>query len=96
MTQRPAKNKLWRFLIVLGAIGILVGALVMRSFRLGQAECELCVEFGGQRQCRKGSGATAQDARHAAQRAACAVMAAGMSESIACERVPATDVRCGS
>ena len=96
MTQSQAKKRLWQFLLLLGAIGILVVALVMGSLNVVQAECELCVEFGGQRQCRKGSGATAEDARRAAQRAACAVMAAGMSESIACERAPATDVRCSS
>lgn len=96
MTQSQAQKQLWRFLIVLGAIGILVGVLVRGSFRVVQAECELCVEFGGQRQCRRGSGATPEDARGAAQRAACAVMAAGMSESIACGRVPPTDVRCSS
>jgi hypothetical protein len=59
-----------------------------------QVECELCVEFRGQRQCRTGSGATAADARSAAQRAACAVMAFGMDQSIACSNTAPRQVQC--
>ena len=86
-------RKLWTWIgLAVGAL--LLGALVYGSMASVQAECELCVEFRGQRQCRRGAGADQVDARAAAVRAACAVMASGMNESIACERTPPVEVRC--
>jgi hypothetical protein len=72
--------------IILGvtAITLFLGALIYGSFSVVQAECELCVEFNGMRECRTGSGTNAEEARQAAQRAACAVMAQGMDATIAC------------
>lgn len=79
-----------------GAVVVLLlfGALVYGSMRSMQAECELCVEFRGQRQCRRGSGTDRADAERAATRAACAVMASGMDASIACQNTPPVDIRC--
>lgn len=84
-----------RVLALLMALALFMGYLVYGSLRTVQAECELCVSFRGQRTCRAGSGATEQEARSAAQRAACAVMAFGMNESIACQNRPPEEVRCG-
>lgn len=73
--------------IVLGVVAttLFLGALIYGSLTVVQAECELCVEFNGLRECRRGSGTTAEEARQAAQRAACAVMAQGMDATIACQ-----------
>ena len=76
------------------AVVILGAALIFGSRSLVQAECELCVTFNGMTQCRRGSGADAAEARQAAQKAACAVMAAGMNESIACDNAPPFNVQC--
>ncbi|MCZ6918738.1 MAG: hypothetical protein O7I93_18330 [Gemmatimonadetes bacterium] len=76
------------------AIVALLGGLIYGSFSVVQFECSLCVEFNGQRQCRTGSGASQEDAQAAAQRAACAVMAAGMAESIQCDNQIPTNVQC--
>lgn len=78
--------------VVVGAM--LLGALVYGSMASVQAECELCVEFRGQRQCRRGAGADQEAAQAAAQRAACAVMTSGMNETIACSRTLPLEVRC--
>lgn len=83
-----------RVLALIAAVLIFVAYLVYGSMRVVRAECELCVEFRGQTQCRTGSGETDQDAIQAAQRAACAVMASGMNESIACSNRPPHNVRC--
>ncbi len=95
MVQRNAKPKkragMWIFLAV---FTVFVGFLIFGSLRTVQVECSLCVEFRGQRQCRTGSGATQGDAEAAAQRAACAVMAAGMDESIACQNARPQQVSC--
>jgi hypothetical protein len=77
------------------SVGALVGVLVYGSLNTVQTECELCVKFNGRTECRRGSGADEEEARRAAQKAACAVMASGMAESVNCQRVPPTDVRCG-
>ena len=76
------------------AIAALLGGLIYGSLSVVQAECSLCVEFNGQRQCRTGSGATQEDAQSAAQRAACAVMTSGMAETIECDNVIPTRVQC--
>lgn len=87
--------KRWgRIAVFLAVVAIFLGYLVYGSMRVVQAECELCVEFRGQVQCRTGSGENDADAIAAAQRAACAVMAAGMNESIACQNQPPQNVRC--
>ena len=68
--------------------------IVLGSLRTVQAECELCVTYRGITTCRRGSGADEAEARRAAQKAACAVMASGMNESIACDNTPPTNVQC--
>ena len=72
----------------------LLAILIYGSMGTVQAECELCVEYNGRTECRRGSGADQTEAQRAAQKAACAVMATGMAESVNCQSVPPTDVRC--
>lgn len=80
--------------LVVAGIALVIGYLVWGSTHLVKAECEVCVEYNGRQQCRRGSGTTDGEARQAAQKAACAVMAAGMNESIACGNVQPKVVRC--
>ena len=83
-----------RMILLMAAILMFLSYLIYGSMRAVQAECELCVEFRGRMECRTGSGETDDEARRAAQRAACAVMAVGMDESIACQNRPPQNVRC--
>lgn len=80
--------------IVAVGIMVVVGYLIYGSTRVVQASCYVCVEYGGQTQCRTGTGADVDGAQKAAQKAACAVMASGMSETIACENAQPTITRC--
>jgi len=73
---------------------VLVAVLIYGSLGTVRAECELCVQYNGRTECRKGSGADEQEARQAAQKAACALMAVGMAESIKCQNVVPTGVLC--
>jgi hypothetical protein len=75
---------------------ILVTVLVFGSLSSVQAECELCVEYHGQTVCRRGSGADQDEAIQAAKKAACAMMATGMAESINCQNAPATNLQCSN
>jgi len=81
-------------LLVVVGMALVIGYLVWSSTHLVQAECEVCVEYNGQQQCRRGSGTNDAEARQAAQKAACAVMAFGMNESIACANAQPKVVRC--
>ena len=85
-----------RLPILLGIVagGLLLFGLIYGSMTVIQTECELCVEFRGQRQCRRGSGTDAEEARQAAIRAACAVMAGGMAETIQCQNTTPVNVQC--
>ncbi len=84
-----------RVLAAIVSVAALVAILVYGSMGTVQAECELCVEFNGRTECRRGSGTDHEEAQQAAQKAACAVMSSGMAESVNCQRVPPTNVRCG-
>lgn len=87
-------RKAGRVVALLVALVVLGAALIFGTRSLVQAECDLCVTFRGVTTCRRGSGANPQEAMQAAQKAACAVMAGGMNESIACDNTPPTNVRC--
>jgi hypothetical protein len=84
-----------RVLAFLVALVALVSILIYGSMSTVQAQCELCVQYNGRTECRRGSGADQEEAKRAAQKAACAVMAMGMSESVNCQNVPPTNVQCG-
>ena len=83
-----------RTVALIVAIVVFAVAIIMGSMRTVQAECELCVSYRGQTYCRRGSGADEAEARAAAQKAACALLASGMNESIACGNTPPTNVQC--
>ena len=83
-----------RVLTLLAAIVLLLGGLIYGSMTITQSECDLCIEYNGRRQCRSGSGSDEAEAKAAAQRAACAVMASGMAASIQCQNVIPTNVQC--
>ena len=84
-----------RVLSFLAVVALLVGGLVYGSFRAVQVDCEVCVEFNGKTECRRGSGANQEEAHAAAQRAACATISFGMAESINCQRTPPKTIQCG-
>jgi hypothetical protein len=90
----PPPRKHLRIAALVVALVVFVTVLILGSRSVVQAECELCVTFHGVTTCRQGSGATPQEAERAAQKAACAVMANGMNDVIACENTPPTNLQC--
>ena len=58
-----------------------------------QKRVEVCVTFRGRTECRTASGATVEEAQRTAVQNACALLASGMTDSIACDRTPPTQVR---
>jgi hypothetical protein len=75
-----------------GLVGILlvvsvVAYVIASSLAVGQHTCEVCIEFRGRSQCRTVAGATVELAREGAIQNACAYVAGGVTDGMACQRV---------
>lgn len=72
------------------AIGVIVfiGAVVYSTFGLRKHRVEVCMEFNGRTNCRTAAGETPDRARTAAIQNACALIASGVGDSIACQNRP--------
>jgi len=88
-----AVNRSTKVLLIAGIIGLVAWVIIGSMARVERA-CELCIEFNGRAECRRGAGATDQEAISAARMAACGVMAFGMDQSIACQNVRPRSVQC--
>lgn len=73
---------------------LLVGFLIYGSMPRVRSQCEVCLEFGAETVCRKGAGATEEEARTAAQESACGGNARGMSEAIKCRNATPVRAQC--
>jgi hypothetical protein len=71
-----------------------VALLAYNTLSAQKAECTVCVEFNGQRNCATASHSNEADATQSAQTTACGPIASGMTESIACGRVKPISVQC--
>jgi flagellar basal body-associated protein FliL len=78
-------------------IGILIvvlilGVLVYSSMNLAKYRVEVCIDFHGMSSCKTASGASKEFAQRSATTNACAGIASGVTDSIACENTPPTKV----
>jgi hypothetical protein len=74
---------------------VAVAALVVVAMRgLRQITCEVCVTFDGETLCRTGTGKDRKGAIDSAQRACCALLSSGMTESIKCGDTEPSSVSC--
>ena len=81
----------WLALVVLLAVGTFV---VYSSFTVSGVRCEVCMEFDGRRACRTVDGAAEDETLAAARTNSCALLASGVTSTMACERTPPTQARC--
>ena len=74
--------------VLVGVILVLIilGVIIYSSFNLASHRYEACMTFGGQTNCRTASGSTEQFAMRTAISNACAGIASGVTDSIACEQ----------
>ena len=72
----------------------LVALLAWSTLSSQRAQCEVCVDFRGRRNCATASAASPPEAVRSAQTTACGTIAAGMDEGIACDRTVPTVARC--
>ena len=73
--------------VLVGIVIVLVilGTLIYSSFNLATHRYEACMTFKGQTNCRIASGSTEEFAQRTAISNACAAIASGVTDSIACE-----------
>ena len=74
----------------------LIGFVVWSSLRVGRVRCEVCIDFDGRQACRAVDADTESDARMSAINNACAFLASGVTQVMACERTPPTKLDCRS
>lgn len=68
-----------------------VGFLAWSTLSAQKVECDVCVEYNGQRNCATASHSTEEEAARSAQTTACGPLTAGMNDAIACDaRMPAS------
>ena len=84
----------WTSWLALAALVALGAFVVYTSLQAGGVRCEVCIEFGGGRACRAVDGATERDALMAARSNACALLASGVTNTMACERREPTSKAC--
>ena len=80
--------------VALAALVLLVGFVVYSSLTIGGVRCEVCIEFRSRRACRAVDADAEADALAAARTNACALLASGVTDSMACERAPAATSSC--
>jgi hypothetical protein len=68
--------------------------LVFALTREASVECEVCIEYGGQKACRTNLAADREHAILGATSTACAVLAQGVTRGIQCSNTPPRSVRC--
>ena len=80
--------------VIVGIVFVLVvlAVIVYSTMNLSAHRVEVCVQFKGQTNCRTASGSTEAFALRTATQNACAEIASGVTDSIACEQSTPTKV----
>lgn len=71
---------------------LVLGYLVISSFRPAAYRCRVCIAFKGNQDCRTASAATREGALRTAVTNACAQLSGGVIESGQCESTPPVSV----
>lgn len=80
--------------LLIGALLLFMAFVIYRSLYVAGYQCTVCIDFRGQSTCRRVEGPTEHDALMGATNNACAFLASGVTDSIACERTQPTKVDC--
>jgi len=92
MASDPTRR---RFIWVLGvALVLFMAFVVYSSFYVAGFRCSVCIAFGGRSECRTVEGPTEREALMGATTNACALLASGVTDTIACERTAPTSANC--
>ena len=80
--------------VVLGIAFLVVVIIVLVYTTMGndRYKCEVCVVFNGRQACRVAGASTQEQAQRTATENACAEIASGVTDSMACENRPPASV----
>jgi len=84
------KKTVW---IAVAFVAVFLFALVYSTFQGERIGVEVCMVFRGNRDCRKASAKTREDALRTAITNACAQLASGVTDSGQCENTPPESVK---
>ncbi len=77
--------------LAIAFVVVVLGVLVYTTMGNGRYRCEVCVVFNGKQACRTAAASTEAQAQRTATENACAEIASGVTDSMACEsRQPAS------
>lgn len=79
-------------LIGVAVVVLFVGLLTYGMFSLRQNRVEVCVTWNGRTECAKAAGASQQESLRTATDKACALLSAGMTDSMNCSHANPTKV----
>ena len=71
---------------------MVLAVIVYSTMNIARYRVEVCVAFNGQSDCKKASADTEEHALRTATSNACALIASGVTDSIACEHATPTRV----
>jgi hypothetical protein len=77
-------------------LGAIVAVVVATSLDVGVVRCEVCMAFAGRQACRSVDAATEDEAKQGAITNACALLASGVTDTMACERATPTKTSCAA
>jgi hypothetical protein len=80
--------------VLLAAVLAVAAYIILSPSRLGKVSCEVCMEFKGQTSCRTARGPSREEAMATARDNACARIAFGREDSIACGGKEPESVQC--
>lgn len=86
----------WTSWVSLLGLGGIVAVVVASSFNVGDVRCEVCMTFAGRQSCRSVDAATEAEAKQGAVTNACALIASGVTDTMACERGTPTKTSCAA
>ena len=84
----------WTSWVTLIGLGGIIALVIASSLSVGQVRCEVCIEYRGNRACRAVDGENEMQARTSAINNACALLASGVTDTMACERTPPSSLEC--
>lgn len=84
-----------KWIVILGML-LFMGYVVYGTISRAEVSCEVCLRFQGEMVCRQGAGATAAEARAAAQESACGGNVQGMTEVTECRNRAPERLQCST
>jgi len=83
-----------RVAVGLAVIVAVVALLYAATLAGAQTECEVCMRYEGREGCRSATGSSREAAEQAAIMTACALVANGVTATIACQGLEPTKLAC--